>query len=225
MKRIILAIITIMSGVTAFAATLDFLLFERGFVDVATISPEMIVVDLMYGRPDNFVGEIMYTPADGPTKAWLHPDAAAALGKAVTALRQERPDLRLKVCDASRPMSVQRKMYATVRRTPKAPYVSNPANGGGLHNYGLAVDITLCDSTGRELPMGTPVDFLGPEANIDKEDLLVKQGKITTQERANRQLLRRIMKSAGFRPLRSEWWHFNLVSRATARARYKVIDF
>ena len=31
------------------------------------------------------------------------------------------------------------------------------------------------------------------------------------------------MRHAGWMPLRTEWWHFNLCSRATARQHYKVI--
>ena len=103
--------------------------------------------------------------------------------------------------------------------------MSNPARGGGLHNYGLAVDITIVDSEGKELPMGTPVDHLGPESNIDNEQALVDRGAITTEERRNRQLLRRVMRAGGFMTLRSEWWHFNFRSRAVAKARYKRLDF
>lgn len=36
-------------------------------------------------------------------------------------------------------------------------------------------------------------------------------------------LLRQVMKEAGFRPLSSEWWHFNRVGRQTAKERYRVI--
>jgi D-alanyl-D-alanine dipeptidase len=71
--------------------------------------------------------------------------------------------------------------------------------------------------------MGTVVDHLGPEAHIDNEAALVRRGIISMQALANRQLLRKVMKQAGFTPLRSEWWHFNLVSRAEARAHYRVI--
>ena len=81
-----------------------------------------------------------------------------------------------------------------------APYVSNPARGGGLHNYGLAVDITIVDASGHELPMGTKIDHLGPEANIHREKQLVAQGKITEAARQNRILLRRVMKAGGFMP-------------------------
>ncbi len=193
-----------------------------GFVDVATLD-STIVVDLMYARPDNFVGRTMY-PASF-TRAYLHPEAARALAAASRRLRQLHPGYRLLVCDASRPMSVQRLMYDVVRGTPQAPYVSNPANGGGLHNYGLAVDVTILDSLGCRLPMGTPVDHLGPEANIDAEQALVDRGVITPSELRNRLLLRSVMAAGGFKPLRSEWWHFNLRTRAQAKARYRRLDF
>lgn len=204
------------------ALTLASQMESAGLVD-ATAADPAITVSLMYARDDNFTGKAMYP--EGFNRAYLHPEAADALAKAQAALTEEKPGLRLKIADAARPMSVQRKMYSTVRGTPMAPYVSNPANGGGLHNYGLAVDVTITDALGRELPMGTPVDHLGPEANIDKEKELVAQGKLTEAERQNRILLRRVMKAGGFMPLRSEWWHFNLRSRAEARARYKCLDF
>lgn len=197
---------------------------SAGIVDVCRMRPD-ILVSMMYSRPDNFTGATIYTDGSIDSKVYLHPKAAAALCRAVDGLKAVRPDLRLLVRDASRPMSAQRRMYQVVRGTPMAPYVSNPANGGGLHNYGLAVDITLADSLGNELPMGTPVDHLGSEANIDKEELLVARGVITSEERANRLLLRDIMRRAGFTPLRSEWWHFNLTSRAVARRDYRLLDF
>lgn len=88
----------------------------------------------------------------------------------------------------------------------------NPNRGGGLHNYGLAVDINIQDSLGQPLPMGTKVDHLGIEAHITQESELVRNGKISEAERQNRILLRRVMKEAGFRALPSEWWHFNFVA-------------
>lgn len=179
-----------------------------------------ILVDLMYARADNFTGQVLY---DDLREAYLHPDALESLLQARRLLEEARPDCRLLVCDAARPMSVQRKMWEAVRSTSKYFYVSNPARGGGLHNYGLAVDITLADAQGRPLPMGTPVDHMGPEAHITDEARLVEQGKLTPEERDNRLLLRRVMKEAGFRPLPTEWWHFNRVSRQTAKEKYRVI--
>ncbi len=95
--------------------------------------------------------------------------------------------------------------------------------GGGLHNYGLAVDVSIADEKGNPLPMGTKVDHLGKEAHIDTEAAMVQQGIITAQERKNRLLLRRVMTDAGYKPLRSEWWHFNFRSREEAKRNYKVI--
>lgn len=192
-----------------------------GFLNLKELGPTL-VVDLMYARPDNFTGKILYT---GLTEAYLHPEAARAVVRAQQALHRLHPEYNLKICDASRPMSVQRKMYNVVKGTPQAPYVSNPANGGGLHNYGLAVDITIVDAQGKELPMGTKVDHLGKEAHIDTEAAMVKAGILTARHKQNRELLRRVMREAGFRPLRTEWWHFNFKSRAEAKAHYKVLDF
>lgn len=93
-------------------------------------------------------------------------------------------------------MSVQRKMWDVVKGTSKYRYVSNPNRGGGLHNYGLAVDISIQDSLGRPLPMGTKVDHLGVEAHITEEGELIRNGKITETERQNRILLRKVMKAA-----------------------------
>ncbi len=193
---------------------------QQGFVDIHD-EDSTIQVSLMYSRADNFTGRVLYADL---REAYLHPKAAQALVRAQQLLRKQRPDLALKVYDAARPMHIQQKMWDTVKGTPQQNYVSNPRNGGGLHNYGLAVDITLCDAqTGDTLDMGTIVDHLGPEAHIDNEDALVKRGIISRQAQANRKLLRNVMKQAGFTPLRTEWWHFNLVSRAEARAHYKVI--
>ncbi len=193
---------------------------KQGMVNVAQMD-STIRVSLMYTRADNFTGKVLYTDLH---EAYLHPRAAKALVRAQKLLKQKNPRLCLKIYDAARPMSVQQKMWDTVKNTPQKNYVSNPRNGGGLHNYGLAVDITLCDElTGDTLDMGTKVDHLGKEAHISDEASLVRRGIISKEAKANRELLRSVMKQAGFTPLRTEWWHFNLTTRANARANYPVI--
>lgn len=192
---------------------------RRGYVNIQKADPS-IFVSLMYSRADNFTGEVLYTDL---REAYLHPKAAAALVKAQKRLRKLRPDLSLKVYDAARPMSIQQKMWDKVKNTPKYFYVSNPARGGGLHNYGMAVDLTLCTLEGDSVPMGTKIDYMGAAAHIDKEASLVASGRISREAQANRRLLREVMAYAGFKPLRTEWWHFNYVSRAVAKKYYKVI--
>ena len=153
---------------------------KRGYVNVQKADPS-IFVSLMYSRADNFTGEILYTDL---REAYLHPKAAAALVKAQKRLRQLRPDLSLKVYDAARPMSIQQKMWDKVKNTPKYFYVSNPARGGGLHNYGMAVDLTLCTLEGDSVPMGTKIDYMGAAAHIDKEASLVASGRISRVQAA-----------------------------------------
>lgn len=190
-----------------------------GLIDVTELDSSL-VVKLMYTQADNFTGEVLY---DDLSEAYLHPDAAYALVKAQRALKELHPSYSLLIYDAARPMSVQKKMWNVVKGTPKYRYVSNPNNGGGLHNYGLAVDISIQDSLGQPLPMGTKVDHLGAEAHITQEGELVRYGKMSEAERQNRILLRKVMKEAGFRALPSEWWHFNFCSRDVARQKYKLI--
>ena len=192
---------------------------RQGLVNVRDIDPT-IRVSLMYARPDNFTGRVLYKDL---REAYLHPLAAQAVRKAQRRLKELRPDLSLVIYDATRPMSVQQVMWDAVKRTKHYYYVSNPARGGGLHNYGLAVDITLCDARGDTLDMGTRIDNMTARAHIDREAELVAQGKISRQAKKNRELLRGVMRHAGFKPLRTEWWHFNLRSRAQAKRHFKVV--
>lgn len=193
---------------------------RAGYVNVATAVPD-INISLMYARADNFTGRILYKDL---REAYLHPRAAKALAKAQQLLKAKRPDLSLKIYDAARPMHIQQQMWNVVKGTAQQNYVSNPRNGGGLHNYGMAVDITLCDAaTGDTIPMGTLVDHLGAAAHTDAEADLVRRRVITRQALENRRLLREVMQGAGFTVLRTEWWHFNLITRAEARRTLKPI--
>ena len=218
--RYIFLLLLLLCNLRSNGEELDTWLHDRGLVDISVLD-STIRVHLVYATPDNFMGEAVYT---GITRAWLHPDAAQKLVTAQRLLKKEHPDLTLVVYDAARPMSVQRKMWRLVRGTDKVNYVSNPSNGGGLHNYGMAVDVTILDPAGEPMPMGTPFDFFGEEAHTNNEEALLASGMITRKEFDNRRLLRRIMKSAGFRTIPYEWWHFNACSRAEARQSYPVLD-
>ncbi|MDR2042447.1 MAG: M15 family metallopeptidase [Tannerella sp.] len=193
---------------------------ESGMVDVRTLD-STIQVRLAYATPVNFMSKAVY---QGATRAWLHPDAARMLVKAQQYLREEHPGYTLLVYDAARPMAVQRLMWEQVRGTPRAYYVSNPQKKSGRHNYGMAVDVTILDHTGRPLPMGTLFDYFGVEANTDKEEALLQSGRINREDYENRRLLRRVMRRAGFTTISSEWWHFNACSSRTAQQKYKRIE-
>ena len=198
---------------------------RQGLVDLRSVDPT-IQVSLMYGRADNFTGQVLYTELH---TAYLLPSTAAALKRAQTELKRLRPDLSLKVYDAARPMSVQQKMFNVVAGTPKSIYVSNPANGGGLHNYVCwggpygcfknSCSKLTCDT----IPMGTKIDYMGRLSHVNLEQEFLKQKRISPAAVANRRLLRRVMAVGGFKVLRTEWWHFNFKTRAQAKAHYKLI--
>lgn len=186
----------------------------QGFVDIRSIDPS-IKVSLMYTRPDNFTGKVLYTDLN---KAYLHPLAAEALKKAQTELKKTHPQWSLIVYDAARPMSVQQKMWDVVKGTSKRIYVSNPANGGGLHNYGFAVDVSICNEKGDTIPMGTIIDHLGREAQPKLEEEMLSRGVVSQEALSNRRLLRQVMAAGGYKVLSTEWWHFNLKTRKQVKA-------
>ena len=191
-----------------------------GLVDIQSVDPT-IQVSLALTRPDNITGKVLYTDLQN---AYLHPQAALALKKAQAALKRLRPDLSLKVYDAARPMSVQARLYAVVAGTDKNIYISNPKSGGDQHNYGLAVDVTLCDAeTGDSLAMGSRIGSLADESRVGMESHNAETGKLTSEMAENRELLRRVMAIGGFKALRTEWWHFNFRTRSEAKANFKPI--
>ena len=206
---------------------------QQGLVNIKHVVPS-IKVALMYARTDNFCNRVLYHDL---RDAYVLPACAEALRKAQAELKRRRPDLSLCIFDATRPMSVQQTMWDAVKDTPKYFYVSNPAHGGGMHNYGMAVDISICksswnDATWRDgatrclidtIPMGAKVDHMGLVSHIDKENELVSHRLISREAFANRRLLREVMSAAGFMPLRTEWWHFNLCTRAWAKQNLRVV--
>lgn len=190
----------------------DLLMQQSKLIDVAQLDTTLRV-HIVYATDQNFLGKNLY---EGITKAWLRDEVARMVVKANQLLKAKHPSYTLLILDAARPMRVQQQMWKSVVGTKNSIYVSNPARGGGLHNYGAAVDVTILDENGKPLPMGTAYDHFGKEAHIDNEAELVATGKITAAECTNRLLLRDTMRKAGFRTIRSEWWHFNAYSRAYA---------
>ena len=200
---------------------------KQGLVDIQQLDPA-IAVELKYSTTDNFVGKDVYADL---TRAYLQPMAARKLAQANAYLRAGHPTLRLLVYDAARPRSVQWNLWNALPQYPpgvRKNYVADP-RVGSIHNYGCAVDLTIgrMDArSGQVIPvdMGTKYDYFGALAYPSQETALLKSGQLTQQQVANRQLLRSVMRRAGFTSIEYEWWHFNALSRERATATFKIVE-
>lgn len=194
---------------------------KAGLLNVADEIPG-IEVYMVYSTPYNFMGRVLY---EGLDEAYLVPEAMEMLKKANDYLRKKRMDLHLVVYDAVRPRSIQKQMWSIVEGTDLEDFVANPyKHGGGAHNYGIAVDVTLVDCTGHPIPMGSEYDYFGDRSRVDLEKKLYRTREITRRELQNRQLLREVMTQAGWLVEPSEWWHFNAMPRSEAQERLIVIN-
>ena len=190
-------------------------------VDIRSINPD-IQVDLKYATADNFMKMRLY---ERLRSAYLQKDVAERLSKSQELLSSLKSGYRLLVYDAVRPVSVQQKMWDALDSIPpseRGKFVSNPQNRS-LHNMGAAVDLTIIDERGIPLDMGASYDDIRKIAYPSFEQEFLAKGELNEKHIANRELLRKVMKSQGFRPLETEWWHFNACSRPQGKAKYKVL--
>lgn len=178
-----------------------------------------IGIDLRYAGQDNFVGRDLYSPYDC---AWLHVDAAAALEKSVAWLAAARPGFTALILDALRPQRVQQELWDALAGTPLQMYLADPARGS-IHSFGMAIDITLLDDSGRELDMGSGFDEMSERSHPALEAALLARGEITPAQVANRDLLRAAMAHGGFHGIHSEWWHYDLGDRDLVRRTFRRV--
>lgn len=86
-------------------------------------------------------------------------------------------------------------------------YTSPP--GGSSHQCGAAVDVTVVDSKGERLDMGTNLTAFGEKCNTWNDSM-------TSEQKANRKLLYDVMIQAGFVNYPMEWWHYSYGDRMWA---------
>lgn len=191
-----------------------------GLVDISSIDSN-IIVSLQYATTSNFLKKNIYGSL---THAYLQKDVAAKLVIASNNLIKLMPQYRIVVLDAARPLSLQQIMWneAQVPENDKDKFIANPIYHS-LHNYGAAVDITLSDTAGNWLDMGTGFDSFDDLAYPSLEPEFLKQGKLSPLQINNRLILRSAMAFAGFSSISTEWWHFNSCSRNYAKKHYSLI--
>ncbi len=183
---------------------------QRGLVDVRAFLPD-VICDLRYGTRKNVTGQILYPP-DMP--CLLHLATAEKLARAQDILRPQ--GFGLKIWDAWRPPEVQTELYRYGLRTGKAALFVNPKETWSFHCSGTAVDITLVDSQGREMPLPTYFDESGPKA---------RSMTPVTDERVLRNIraLQDAMTRSGFATIELEWWHFDDASFQDENTRLPVV--
>jgi D-alanyl-D-alanine dipeptidase len=197
-------------------------LIDQGLVNLEEVIPG-IRVELKYSTEDNFFGQDVYGDL---TNAYLQPEVAEMLRQAQEKLQSEHPNLVLHVYDGVRPRSVQQILWDNLDKPDsiKPLYVADP-KVGSLHNFGVAVDLTIFDTEADSvLDMGTGYDFFGYAAYPDREEQMLQEGVITQEQVENRDILRKAMKAAGFMGIGSEWWHFNAYSRKEAGEKFKIVE-
>jgi D-alanyl-D-alanine dipeptidase len=178
----------VLSGL-AFAQEKD----DTEFVDIRRVD-KSILVDLRYASANNVARNPLYPP---DAVALVRLGVAKRLFVVQEYLRKQ--GYGLKIWDAYRPQSAQEKLWQTTRNRS---FVADPKEGrGSMHMRGAAVDATLVDAEGRDVPMPTDFDSFTPAA------LLEYTGRDATV-RSNLKLLQKAMAHGGFYGLRTEWWHF-----------------
>ncbi len=190
-----------------------------GLINVHAID-NSIKVDLVNSDPDkNYFRENYY---NGLNKAYLRIEVAKKLSLAQKHLKSQFPEYSILIMDAARPRSVSQQMYDKMKGTKFEKFVANPQKGS-MHNYGIAVDVTIVDENDKEIDMGfTP--FYKGKLSIYWGYAKLKMFDLSESQKQNRKLLSNIMKKAGFIPLSYEWWHFNGMQKEKARKKYQIIE-
>ncbi len=141
---------------------------------------------------------------------------------------------RFRIWDAWRPFALQYELFEKYsvdiirdfalenkteaeRKAVICKFVSDPVPDKAVppaHTTGGAIDLTILDPEGRELPMGCDFDAFTDKtyaAYFEMPEHL--QSAEEEQIRDNRRLLYFAMTDAGFTNLPSEWWHYDYGDR------------
>ena len=208
-----------------------------GFVYINDVD-KSIIVNLKYYTKDNFIGERV--PHYKANKGILTKKAAIALSKAqekflskgysIVVYDSYRPasSVRYFVDWMNDPNDTKRKKYhypyVENKIDMKDEYISSKSG----HSKGSTVDMTIIDVNkqllkesvyherefnGKKYPFnddntidcGTSYDLMDP-ASWSFNNYF----DFTEEQKNNRELIRSVMESVGFKVLDSEWWHFTL---------------
>lgn len=167
---------------------------EAHLIELITLDPT-IKLDIRYATENNFVGKKVYPEA----RAFLQKPAAKGVAKVHKKLK--KMGLGLVIFDGYRPWSIT-KLFWEVTPEDKRIFVADPSKGS-KHNRGCAIDLSIYDlKTGKPVEMPSDYDEFTERASPD-------YAGGNPEQRANRDLLRRLMEDEGFIVNNNEWWHFD----------------
>ena len=159
------------------------------------ILPETHLVELAikYATADNFTRKPVYRRAS----CYLHPEAEILLQTAVKIA--SGLSLKIRIFDAFRPSEAQWLLW---KHKPDPNFLADPHHGSP-HSRGAAIDLTLVNSSGEALDMGTQFDSFTPRSHHGNM-------QISSEAQRNRALLMGVMTTAGWDFYKNEWWHYQL---------------
>jgi zinc D-Ala-D-Ala dipeptidase len=152
-----------------------------------------VEITLLYGTNNNFTGKRVYDFA----KCYLHTDAEKRLTRAVEIAAEL--SFKIRIYDAFRPSEAQQVLW---ENSPDPDFLADPSIGSP-HSRGVAIDVTLLDSNGQKLDMGTSFDEFSELSHHGNPE-------ISKVAKTNRMLLLGIMTAAGWDFFKNEWWHYQL---------------
>jgi zinc D-Ala-D-Ala dipeptidase len=154
-------------------------------------------------------------------------------------LQQQRPQWKIQVFDAYRPIAVQQFMvdYTFKQALSEAGLEAESLSKTELqavwekvyqfwavpsrdpltpppHSTGAAIDVTLVNERGEAVNMGSPIDEMSPRSYPDyylsnKDSDPAFNPIDRARFHQNRLLLKRAMMTSGFEQHPQEWWHFS----------------
>jgi D-alanyl-D-alanine dipeptidase len=181
---------------------------KTDLVSISEIDPTIEVV-LGLASAENPLGIKAYRGQH----AYLRRGTAVKVAAVQSDLREK--GLGLRIWAAYRPFVVQVEMFRAAGENPN--HISDPYRPSGkkTHVRAVAVDCTLVDEEGTELPMPTPyLDFKN-----GAEKMKHRYSDLPEEVLANRQTLKEAMSARGMEPYSGEWWHY----QDTDWADYDVI--
>ncbi|MCD4697237.1 MAG: M15 family metallopeptidase [Bacteroidales bacterium] len=179
-------------------------LLSLDLVEVSKINRNTIF-HIRYKTSNNFTREVLYPDE---YKCLLRKGTASKLNNAQNDL--EKLGYGLKIFDAFRPYSLQKKLWELVKDERYVMKWPNPS----VHNRGASVDLTLVLLDGSYIDMGTDFDDFSEKSS---------ENHINLPERIlyHRKLLKFSMIKNGFLSIPTEWWHFN----DSEYHKYDVLDY